>query len=77
MASIEYLLPHLQPSDYLFSPLKGAVNEVEDVMSKSDLRSLTEHNSSTACGVKILYIQMQYCEGENLQEFFEKYPERQ
>jgi len=30
----------------------------------------------TESGIRILYIQMQYCEGESLQHFLESHPER-
>ena len=71
----ELILGHEQSDDAFFSRIDE--EEMESRFSKSSPgspRLTRRHSASDENGIKILYIQMQFCEGETLETFLEKNP---
>lgn len=69
--SIEYIIGDGQQSYFGVSPVKSQILSNQQSV---DNYKISQQNS-TQGGIKILYIQMQYCQGESLQHFLVENPE--
>ena len=67
----ELILGHEQSDDPFFS---RADEEASKFSRSSPGSPLERRPSGDENGIKILYIQMQFCEGETLETFLEKHP---